>query len=340
MPARVLSAFLLTFSLLAAACVAAQEASAPSPGEDERRGPLPFAVAAQVRLPTRPPEECTLPRPDEAPTPSPQGEVRLQPPAEVPTPQPYDSLPLVEDEALAKTVLDVLEGEEDAYAVVVKELRTGRGFALNADRVFYAASLFKLFIMYELFHQEAAGFLQWADELVMTPYYDSFGMSQRATTLCETLTVARAAWAMMSVSDNAAAVLLQDLVGSGNVNRSLAALGLKDSHVSEEMPATAADVALLLEAIGRGAAVDAAASEQMVALMEQETLDNGLRAGLPAGVAVAHKTGNWAGATHDAGIVLAPRGAYVIVVLSDSKEGATRIRRLSQAVYDYFQSGS
>jgi len=222
----------------------------------------------------------------------------------------------------------------DTYAVVVKDLRTGRGVAINADRVFYAASVFKLFVMYEAFRQESLGLLQWTDQLVMTPYYDSFGFNVRGTALCDTLTVGRAARAMMTVSDNAAAVLLQDLVGSGNVNRSMEALGLVASEISEELPITAADVALLLEAIGRGRAVSMEASEEMIALMKGEALDNGLAKDLPDGVELAHKTGNWSNATHDAGIVFAPRGAYVIVVLSDTDHETALIREIARAVYE------
>jgi beta-lactamase class A len=145
--------------------------------------------------------------------------------------------------------------------------------------------------------------------------------------------------AMMSVSDNAAAVLLQDLVRSPNVNRTLQALGLKDSGLYPEgLPVTAADLGLLLEAIARGAAVSESASAEMIELMKGEVIDNGLRAGLPPDVPVAHKTGNWSDATHDAGIVFAKNGPYVFVVLSETDHETSVIRALSAAAYEYFAS--
>ena len=76
----------------------------------------------------------------------------------------------------------------------------------------------------------------------------------------------------------------------------------------------------------------------MLALMATETFDNGLRAAVPAAVAVAHKTGNWDGATHDAGIVLAPRGPYVIVLLSARAGDSAVIKNLASLVYTYFES--
>jgi beta-lactamase class A len=249
----------------------------------------------------------------------------------------YTPSPDRQDAALRSLVLDVLGAEAPAYGVVIKDLATGRGTSLNADRIYYAASIFKLFVMYEAFRQESLGIFELSDELVMTPYYDAFGLGPRQTELCQVLSVDTALQAMMEISDNAAAVLLQDLVGSSNINQALGALGLEDSRLlTDDLPITAGDVALLVEAIGRGEAVSRPASEQMLELMAREQFDNGLRAGTPRDVTVAHKTGNWTNATHEAGIVFAPAGSYVMVVLSDKDHQTRLIEELSRRVYDYF----
>jgi beta-lactamase class A len=192
--------------------------------------------------------------------------------------------------------------------------------------------------MYEIYHQESLGLLHLDDELVMTPYYDAFGLGPRATELCQHLTVEEAMEAMMSVSDNSAAVLLQDLVGSPNINNSLAALGLTDSRLTtEDIPITAQDMALLLEFIASGQGVSREASESMAALMESETFDNGLAAGVPADALVAHKTGNWPNARHDVGIVFGPKSTYVIVILSDNRSGSYDMTKtISSLVYEAF----
>ncbi len=329
---------LITLALLLVACSASAPRDGPEPPL-EAASSLSLEAAAAIALPTRTPEECRLPRPGAA-LGGAGPDVRLVPPPDVPAPPRFEPMPFVKDEALVERLRQILGEEADSYAVVVEDLRTGRGASFNAETVFYAASLFKLFVMYEAFHQHSLGLLEWTDELVMTPYYDGFGLSLRRTALCDALTVARAMQAMMSVSDNAAAVLLQDLVGSENVNRSLGALGLTSSRIDEEMPLTAADLALLLEAIGRGEAVDAEASEEMMALMKAEELDNGLRAELPEDVELAHKTGNWSNATHDVGLVLAPSGTYIIVILSNRDHETALIRQLAGAVFDYYEESA
>ena len=232
----------------------------------------------------------------------------------------------------------ILGENEPGYAIYALDLESGRSVSINDDHVFYAASIFKTWVMFEVFHQASLGLFDMDDELVLTPYYDAFGLGPRATALCERLTVLEAMEAMMSVSDNAAAVLLQDLVGAPNINSSLEALGLTTSRLNTvDIPLTAKDMGLLLQFIASGKAVDREASELMASLLLSETFDNGLDAGVPAEASVAHKTGNWPNARHDAGIVFAPNSTYVVAILSDNREGSFgTIQTISAAIYDAF----
>ncbi len=318
--------------------------------------PLPTPQGETTSLPVTTPTVLAScgdnPRPDATPSASPvatadtdqQDEAtpvtRLIAPTAVPTPQPFTPATFRDDFALEAQLRDILGDDVDGFAVVTKDLETGKGARINPDQVFYSASIFKIFVMYELFYQRSLGLVNFSDQLIMTPYYDSFGLGPRETQLCEQLTVAQAMAAMMSVSDNAAAVLLQDLVGAPNINAALAGLGLTDSHMDpDNIPITAQDIALLLEDIGSGQAVDRDASETMVALMTLEQFDNGLVAGVPKGTIVAHKTGNWDNARHDVGIVFAPNTTYLVVILSDNRS-TTLTQQLSEAIYNYYASAT
>jgi beta-lactamase class A len=264
---------------------------------------------------------------------------RLVAPSVAPEPGRFEPSPLRDDAELQERLLALLGSERDGVAFVAKDLKTGRGAVHDPERVFYGASMFKLFVMYEAFRQESLGYLRFDDEVVITPYYDSFGLNPRSTSLCQSLTVSEAIDAMMSVSDNAAAVLLQDLVGAGNVNGAIAALGVRSSGLVPDgsLPLTAADVAVVLEALGRGEALSPEASDAMINVMRRDTFDNGIKGGVPDDVEVAHKTGLWNNATHDGALVFAPFGTYVIVVLTDRYGQAPLIRQLSQAVYEHFE---
>jgi len=82
--------------------------------------------------------------------------------------------------------------------------------------------------------------------------------------------------------------------------------------------------------------VEAATSQEMVNLLASEEIDNGLKAGIPEGTLVAHKTGNWSNATHDAGIVYAPGAPYVIAILSEKAYETVLTAKLSAAVFEYY----
>lgn len=277
--------------------------------------------------------------PDETPTPEAAGaSQRLQSPRDVPAPDSPQPITKRTDLVLENQLRMLLGENLDGYAVVAVDLASGRSVSLNPASVFYSASIFKVWVMYEVYYQESLSLFRLSDDLVMTSYYDAFGLGPRATRLCQHLSVQEAMEAMMSVSDNAAAVLLQDLVGAPNINASLAALGLTDSALTpEDITVTAQDMALLLEFIASGKAVSRPASEQMAALLETESFDNGLAAGVPSEAVVAHKTGNWPTARHDVGIVFGPRSTYVIAILSDNREGSYAMTaQISQLVYEAF----
>jgi beta-lactamase class A len=281
-------------------------------------------------------EDCLAGDTSALPLPSPP---KQQSASEIALPEPYEPNPYLPDDTL-QTSLDEAVGEKsDSYAFFVKDLATGRGASQNGERVFNAASLFKLFVMYGVFRQEHLGRIDWGDELVVTPYYDAFALSPRATELCQVLTVAEAMDAMLSVSDNAAAVLLQDLAAAPKINTAIQALGLKDSGLFEDgLPVTANDLALLMEAIAVGEAISPAASADMVRLLDHDVFENGLVQGVPAGTRVARKTGNWSDATHVAGIVFAPWGPYVFVALTSNGYETSVIEALSRAAYEYFSA--
>jgi beta-lactamase class A len=115
--------------------------------------------------------------------------------------------------------------------------------------------------------------------------------------------------------------------------------GVEDGKAFEKglnNTATARGLAILLEAIAKEKAVDAASSEEMIAILTRQTFNEGIPAGLPPGISVAHKTGEITGIHHDAAIVFAQR-PYVLVILVrglvDIKQSAALIADISRQIY-------
>ena len=103
----------------------------------------------------------------------------------------------------------------------------------DADRVFEAASLYKLAIMVELYHQREAGTLSFEDTVTLYPGYffeDDSVYSADADVGAE-VSIADALGAMITLSSNVAAQALLYTVGVDNVNMMLADLGLTHTEL-------------------------------------------------------------------------------------------------------------
>jgi beta-lactamase class A len=76
----------------------------------------------------------------------------------------------------------------------------------------------------------------------------------------------------------------------------------------------------------------------MLAVLRAQKLNEGIPAGLPAGVVVAHKGGSFSGVFHDAAIVEPPRGQpFVLVVLTrgikEDRRAHKLVAEIARAVY-------
>ncbi len=319
----------LIFAALCAVACGVPDPAAVSSGTPRPGAPLAVATPTGARPGLPPPEASGTA----------VGRLPQQPAA--PTAKPAAATTYILDQALQKRLEDLLGDDAEHYGVYVKSLTSGKGAAINGDKVFNAASLFKVEVMYEVFRQRGLGLLQFDELMELTPYYADFDLGTLRFEVGQSVSIAEALYYMMSVSDNVSAVMLQDRAGAGNVNSTMIALGLKVSGLfTEGLPATADDFGILIEAIARSPDIDTESKQQMLDLMLTETIDNGLVAGVPPGTRVAHKTGNWPDATNDAGIVLAPGKDYVLVVLCDLGYSEVRTRSISQLVYDYFEGAA
>ncbi len=238
------------------------------------------------------------------------------------------------DPTLQRLVQDVLGRGASAYSVVVESLVDGRRAAVNADRQMEAASIFKLYVMYEVFRQERLGRLTFDTVLTVTERAASLSLGLSTPAAGTRITVRQALERMIQVSDNTCAVLLGDYVGWTRMRDALREIDIRDTEFWPEVETTAEDVARLLYLIGTDQAVDREASEDMLDILLGQQWNDRLPKGLPPNVRIGHKTGEYDGYLHDAGIVCAPFGRYVIAVLSQG--GSPRVfAELARLVHAY-----
>ena len=250
--------------------------------------------------------------------------------------------------SLENAVKSALEGSNGTYAVAVKNLKNGESYFLNEHQVIDAGSLYKLWIMTEIFNQIQKGDLS-EDEILsedVSTLNNIFNIPGEDAELTEgtiTLSVADSLSQMISISHNYAALLLTKKIRLSRVDLFLGKNGFNESTVGingESPTTTASDIALFFEKLYKGVLGNQDYTNQMIDLLKKQQLNNKLPKNLPQGVIIAHKTGELGYFSHDGGIVFSTKGDYIIVVLSksDIPAGAEdRIAQISKNVYEYFE---
>ncbi|MEO8539490.1 MAG: serine hydrolase [bacterium] len=259
-----------------------------------------------------------------------------------PLPLPAGVVPLKPSERLNQAI-QVAAGEDgDHISVSVKRLTDGVSAEFGGDIQYYAASTFKLAVLYEAALRLSRGDLYYDDHLFISDADAAEDLGTSGYLQFEddgSITVRNLLTPMIEVSDNSSAVTLLHAFGSGNVDDTLRALGIPTMTVNhEELWTTADDLARLMEAIYNGEGVAPAERDMMRSLLLAQTVRSGIPSALQdeidRGLRVGNKTGTWEGAQHDVAFVESPSGVYVIAVLTDgSYEGWLAMHRVAQTVH-------
>jgi beta-lactamase class A len=250
-------------------------------------------------------------------------------------------------------------------AVAFRTLDGSSEWFLHADEPFHAASTMKVPVLIELYHQAHQGRMKLDDTLVIRNEFHSLVDGSPYTldpnddsemdlyrAVGSTRTLAQLSELMITVSSNLATNLLIEKLGVDNIRAGVHALGadgmnvrrgVEDSKAFQQglnNTTTARALLRLMEAIARGEAVDADSSQQMIEILERQSFNDRIPAGLPPGTRVAHKTGEITRIQHDAAIVFAPR-PFVLVVLTrgldDPKQGSALIAEITRRLYQATQ---
>jgi beta-lactamase class A len=246
---------------------------------------------------------------------------------------------------LAAKVVERLSGRSGKFGVAIKDLASGRGVLIDADGEYEAASLFKLWVMYEVYKQREAGNVSFAEHLVLTERHVAYDLGTLDRPAGASIPLVEALERMITISDNSSAILLTDRVGAFNINRDLRELGMLHTRlILDDLVTSPADVLGFLEMLAQGEAVSPQASAEMIHLMARQRINDRIPKLLPEGVVVAHKTGNLPGVVNDVGVVYGPEAAFIIAVLTSNTtneaEAARATGDLAATAYEHFRGSS
>lgn len=229
---------------------------------------------------------------------------------------------------LRTAVSEALKNAKGNYAVYIKNLKTEEQYLLNENRIFESGSLYKLWLMEDIFEKIQKKELEENQILassikVLNQKFQVSEEDAELTTGTISLSVKMALEQMITISHNYAAFLLTQKVNKAGI----------------PLKTTAANVSLFFEKLYKGELVSRKYSQEMIEILKKQKLNDGLPKNLPKDTQIVHKTGDIGWFKHDGGIVFTEYGDYIIVVLSESKYpmvAQERIANISKAVYDYF----
>lgn len=270
------------------------------------------------------------------------------------------------DHKLEKEIMELVNGHrlQGVAGIYVKNLRTGRVAAYQADTVFPTASMVKVPILVGIMDKIEKGELAYNQELeykdsLLYEGEDILGSFKNG----EKIQLSKVVMLMLTMSDNTASLWLQSLAGTGvRINTILDSMGLVYTRVNSRTPgrednrrqfgwgqSTPREMTTLMEKIYRGQVVSPRASERMLRVLGRNYHDvNGI-AQVPPTVFVASKTGEVNQSRNETLLVMAPHGPYVYTIqtkqLRDQRwtpdnEGWVLCRKLSALLWRYFEPRS
>ena len=210
------------------------------------------------------------------------------------------TLPPTEAGGLQGVVNHFVAGRTPPYGIVVLDLKTGARATVNADRVMWSASLYKLYVAEEILRRLRDGALS----------RDTAAGDDDHRTVGDCLRL------MIVVSSDDCGVALLRMIGREGHDAVLHREGFTGTFLGTPQRTTPADVERFFVRVYRGELVDAGASAELLQLLKDQQVNDRISLGVPAGTVIAHKTGDRIGWAHDAAIVYAPRNTYLLVVMS------------------------
>ena len=265
------------------------------------------------------------------------------------------------DKKLEKQLKVLIDNFHGTAGVYVRNLKTAKEVAINADTIFPTASIIKVPILIGMFNKIDSGDFTYHQSLL---YRDSMahggsGLMQFFKDSSETV-LNVAVTLMISHSDNTAARWCEKLAGGGiTINKWLAENGFQFTRLNSRTPGreenanefgwgqtTPREMANLMVMIREGKAVSVAASERMYRDLTHIFWDEYALSQIPPFVQAASKQGMVDRSRSEAVLVNAPHGDYVFYIATKNNadsswkpdnEAWQLARNVSSLLWNYFE---
>lgn len=266
------------------------------------------------------------------------------------------------DKKLSAQIAKAIEGYNGNVGVFVKNLRTGKTVAINADTVFPTASIVKVQILLGVMDKIEKGELKYDSVLV---YKDSL-LYEGEDILGsfkndEKILLSKVMMLMLTTSDNTASLWLQSLAGGGaRLNEITDSLGFVHTKVNSRTPGrrpiwekygwgqtTPREIAAIFEKIYRYEIFTNASCDRMMRSLSRNFYDqNGALSQIPPYIAVVTKHGSVDAARGEILLVNAPGNPYLFSILTSNNKDTTwtpdneawrLARKISRIIWNHYK---
>jgi len=264
-------------------------------------------------------------------------------------------------EAELRALTDTFPGVAGVY---VRNLKTNKEAAINADTIFPTASIIKVPILVGIFDKIGQGVFKYNEPLLFRDSLAKKGSGLLQFFKDSTKTDLHTAIALMIThSDNSAAVWCEKLAGGGlAINSWLESHGFNDTRLNNRTPGrepnrqiygwgqtTPREMARLVTMIRNGEVVSPAASQTMYRIMTHVFWDEYALSEIPPYIQSASKQGMVDDSRSEVVLVNAPHGDYVFYVATKNNKDQRWVsdnaawqlaRKVSALLWRYYEPRS
>ncbi len=239
-----------------------------------------------------------------------------------------------------------IEGHTGFY---YRNLATGETASYHENDSFFAASVVKLPLFMSALLLESKGEISLKDRITITDAQKVPGCGAvKEMTGDVTVDLASLCRLMIVISDNTATNAVFRYIGKDRVRRCFNELGFEGTQMNRELYdfeseekginnfIVPGELGHALERLYMGEIISPEASKEIIDVMKRQQIEHKLRGRITDDVAIAHKTGEEDGTTHDVGIVYC-RNPFVICFASNQvyvPEFEDFIRRTAEKIYN------
>jgi beta-lactamase class A len=242
---------------------------------------------------------------------------------------------------LKKETQVILLEKKGNYGIYYADLTNGQNFGISEREIFTAASVNKIPIVAALYALEKKGKVNFDEQITLQKRdIQDYGTgSLRYQKPGSTYSIKTLAKLALKQSDNTAAHILGEKIGTAQIQEIIDSWGLTQTDM-EENQTSAYDMYLLFKKIYANEVTDEARTKELLSFMQDTDIEDRLPKLLPEGATVYHKTGDTVGGLHDVGIIMYDNKPFFLAVLTSdigNTEPKTKetMAKIAKNVIDY-----